>query len=120
MNNNELKMLRKLFFLEVAEAAKYIGEVEPRTWQRWEEGTRKVPLDIAETMQMLALTRSDFLAVEFDENDVSYLYFDNIEDHAKELGITSVIKWRLAQSVAAQLLAEEQALIWQKEETGCG
>lgn len=117
MNNNELKMLRKLFFLEVAEAAKHIGDVEPRTWQRWEDGTRNIPLDVIQTMQMMALTRADLLAVEFNDSNAAYLYFDTLEDHAKALGATSVIKWRMAQSIAAQLSSEKHAKLWQKEET---
>jgi len=117
MNNNKLRMLRKLFFLEVAEAAKYIGEVEPRTWQRWEEGTRKVPSDVATTMQMLSLTRKDLLSVEFDSNNAAYIYFDNLDDYEKALGARSVIKWRMAQSIAAQLGSEKNAEIWAQEET---
>ncbi len=117
MNNNELRMLRKLFFLEVAEAAKHIGKVEPRTWQRWEDGTRNIPNDVTQTMQMLSLTRSELLIVQPDLANPAYLYFENIEDHAKVLGITSVIKWRMAQSIAAQLVAENHASIWQSEET---
>lgn len=117
MNSNELRMLRKLFFLEVAEAAKHVGKVEPRTWQRWEDVTRNIPLDVIQTMQMLALTRNDLLAVEFDENNPAYQYFDSIEAHSKALGITSVIKWRMAQSIAAQLSAEKHAALWQTEET---
>lgn len=117
MTNFELRQLRKLLFLEVTEAAKHVAEVEPRTWQRWEDGSRKIPLDVEQTMQMLSLTRTDLLAVDFESNDAAYLYFDDIEDHAKVLGIRSVIKWRLAQSVAAQLTMEQSAAAWQQEET---
>lgn len=117
MESFELKMLRKLFFLEVTEAAKFIGEVETRTWQRWEDGSRSVPVDVEQQMQMLALTRIDLLSVEFDPRNAAYVYFENIEQHSKALGAHSVIKWRLAQSIAAQLTMEKQAAIWQKEET---
>lgn len=110
-------MLRKLFFLDVKEAAQYVGKVEARTWQRWEDGSRNIPLDVIQDMQMLSLTRSDLLAVEFDETNPAYTYFESIEDHEKALGIKSVIKWRMAQSIAAQLSAEKHAAIWQQEET---
>ena len=116
MNNNELRMLRKLFFLEVTEAAKYIGEVEPRTWQRWEDGTRKIPGDVINTMQMICLTRTDLLAVEFESSNAAYIYFDQLEEHEKALGVSSVIKWRVAQSIASQLTMEKYAKIWQQEE----
>ena len=117
MNNHELRMLRKLFFLEVAEAAKHIGEVEPRTWQRWEDGTRNIPFDVIATMQMLSLTRMDLLAVEFNPDNAAYRYFDSIDEHEKALGARSVINWRMAQSVASQLVMEKQAALWQTEET---
>ena len=117
MKNFELKQLRKLFFLDVTEAAKWVGDVEPRTWQRWEDGTRNIPLDVIETMQMLALTRIELLAVEFDPNNVAYRYFETVDEHTKALGAYSVIKWRMAQSIAAQLTLEKHAAIWRQEET---
>jgi len=116
MKNHELRILRKSFFLEVSEAAKHIGEVEPRTWQRWEDGTRTIPGDVIQQMQMLSLTRSELLSVEYELTNAAYLYFDKLEDHAKALGAESVIKWRMAQSISAQLLSEEYADIWRQEE----
>lgn len=116
MTNTELKQLRTLLFLDVTEAAQYIGDCEPRTWQRWEKGDRAVPADVAQTMQMLALTRVDMLQVENDTADPMYQYFAEYEDFKAVTG-ASVLKWRLAQSVSAQLVSEQQAKIWRAEET---
>lgn len=116
MNNNELKQLRTLLFLEVAEAAVHIGECEPRTWQRWEKGDRAIPGDVQQTMQMLALTRLDMLQVQYNQADPMYHYFDNYDEFHNETG-ASLIKWRLAQSVSAALLCEREAEKWRAEET---
>lgn len=118
MNNNELKQLRTLLFLDVTEAAKYIGDCEPRTWQRWEKGDRTVPADVAQKMQKLALTRIDMLQVGYDAAAPMYQYFAEYEDFNAITG-ASVIKWRLAQSVASVLLCEREAEAWRKEEAMC-
>lgn len=117
MTNFELKQLRQLLFLSQPEAAEHIGKVEARAWQRWEKGDRAVPLDVAEQMQMLSLTRQELLDSLPDFEHYNYKYFDTIEEYATESGIKSVIKWRLSQSVAAQLFSEKSARIWRAEET---
>ncbi|MTC46729.1 DUF1870 family protein [Providencia sp. wls1922] len=116
MNNFELKQLRQLLFLSQAEAAKYIGDVEPRSWQRWEKGTSPIPTDVISQMQMLSLTRQDLLDSLPDFDHYNYKYFDTIEEYAAESGVKSVVKWRLSQSVAAQLFSEKSARIWRAEE----
>jgi hypothetical protein len=116
MNNNEIKQLRTLLFLDVTEAAKYIGNCEPRTWQRWEKGDRAIPGDVQQTMQMLALTRLDMLQVQYSKTDPMYQYFADYDEFYNKTG-ASLIKWRLAQSVAAALLCEREAEKWRVEET---
>lgn len=116
MTNNELKQLRILLFLDVTEAAQHIGDCEARTWQRWEKGDRAVPVDVAQTMQMLALSRFDMLQVECAEADPMYTFFADYVDFKDKTG-ASVIKWRLAQSVATALLVEREAESWREEET---
>lgn len=116
MNNFELKQLRQLLFLSQAEAAKYIGDVEPRSWQRWEKGTSPIPTDVISQMQMLSLTRQDLLDSLPDFDHYNYKYFDTLEEYATESGINSIVKWRLSQSVAAQLFSEKSARIWRAEE----
>lgn len=115
MNNNELKQLRTLLFLDVTEAALHIGQCEPRTWQRWEKGDRAIPSDVVSAMQMLALTRLDMLQFDYDEADPMYRYFDSYDAFKAATG-ASVVKWRLAQSVATALLCEREADKWRQEE----
>ncbi|SFC49197.1 DUF1870 family protein [Pragia fontium] len=116
MNNFELKQLRKLLFLSPSEAAEEIGNVETRTWQRWEKGERAIPLDVISKIQMLALTRQERLSVEPDSNDYNYQYIELFDDFINVSGVKSIVKWRLAQSVAAQLLLERESEAWRMEE----
>lgn len=117
MTNNELKQLRTLLFLDVTEAAKLIGECEPRTWQRWEKGDRAIPYDVIRDIQMLALTRLEMLQIEFDDANPNYRYFESYSDFKAAGGAGNELKWRLAQSVSAQLLCEREADKWRAEET---
>ena len=117
MTNYELKQLRKLLFIEVTEAAEFIGQCEPRTWQRWENGDRGIPLDVEQDMQQLALTRLERLGFECDELDCNYRYFDSYDEYKSAGGGGNKLMWRLAQSVATALLCDKQAEIWRKEET---
>jgi hypothetical protein len=117
MKGHELKQLRKLLFLEASEAAKLIGDCETRSWQRWEKGDRAIPTDVINTIQMLSLTQSEMLQLEFNEGDPNYCYFDTFEDFKKAGGAGNELKWRLAQSISARLLMERAADAWQQEET---
>lgn len=42
MTPSNLKKLRKSLGLSLAEASRQV-EVTPRTWARWEDGSRKIP-----------------------------------------------------------------------------
>lgn len=117
MTNNELKQLRRLLFLEVNEAAKLIGNCEPRTWQRWEKGDRSIPADVIQTVQMLALTRMDRLQVDIDDQSPNYRYFDRFSDYKAAGGAGNELMWRLAQSVATEVLCERESDQWREEET---
>lgn len=117
MTNHELKQLRRLLFLEVSEAAQWIGECEPRTWQRWEKGVRAIPNDVIQRVQMLALSRLEYLQFEHDESDPSIRYFETLDEYKAAGGGGNELKWRLAQSVAAALLCESEAEKWREEET---
>jgi hypothetical protein len=117
MNGTELKQLRRLLFIDISEAAKLIGECEPRTWQRWEKGDRSVPLDVAETIQMLSLTRMEKLQYEYDENNPNYRYFETFDEYKACGGGGNELMWRMAQSLAAQLLCDQQASLWRMQET---
>ncbi len=114
MNNRELQALRKLFFLSVTEAADHIGGVSARSWQHWETGKYSVPDDVSKKMDELADRRLNM--IEVCENvmsehnvaaDIDYdLSFESYKSMHKE---STVIDWRLAQSVASYFLGERTA-----------
>lgn len=119
MTSAELKQLRRLLFIDVAEAAKYIGSCETRTWQRWEQGSRPIPNDVEQTMQMLCLTRHERLELEPEAGNPNYTYFETYEEYQAANGGGNPLMWRLAQSVAAASLAITNAEQWRDEETVC-
>lgn len=53
LNNHELQAVRKLLMLDVSEAAEYVGNVSPRSWQYWEAGKVPIPDDVE--MEMYGL-----------------------------------------------------------------
>lgn len=61
MTNIELKALRRLFFLDVADAATYIGKCSKRAWQYWESGSRKISDDVINIMNKLKEERTELL-----------------------------------------------------------
>lgn len=116
MTHTELRQLRKLLFIDVTEAARLIGGCEPRTWQRWEKGDRSIPLDVVQAIQMLSLTRLERLQLKFKTDDPNYRYFELFEEYKASGGGGNELMWRLAQSVAAHILHEQQAQLWRDEE----
>lgn len=94
MTNTELKALRRLFFLDVAEAAQFIGNCHVRTWQRWEQGTRSIPEDVIKMMNLLKQDRQEIL--EMLANKGFY----------KNAIANDLIYARLIESVKAELLAK--------------
>ncbi|OTQ34218.1 DUF1870 family protein [Gilliamella apis] len=61
MTNIELKALRRLFFLYVADAVTYIGKCSKRAWQYRESGSRKIPDDVINIMNKLKEERTELL-----------------------------------------------------------
>lgn len=53
MNKTELKLMRKLMFFSVAEAAEVISKTKPRQWQRYEKGDVEIPEDVITRMHWL-------------------------------------------------------------------
>ena len=94
MTNIELKALRRLFFLDVSEAARFIGDCHVRTWQRWEQGTIKIPEDVIKMMNLLKEDRQEILTML--QNKGTYV-------SAKA---NSLLYARLIESVQAELLAK--------------
>lgn len=95
MTNAELKALRRLFFLDIAEAAQFVGNCQVRTWQRWEKGTKTIPADVIKMMNILKEDRQEILAIL--QNKGAY-------ENAKA---NDLLYARLIESVKAELLAKE-------------
>ena len=117
MESYELKVLRQLFFFTISEAAEHISKTSKRSWERYESGDQVIHLDVIQTMQQLALTRHEMLMFENDKDDPNYQYHNTYEEYKTNGGGGGVIRWRLAQSVSAQLTSYHHAHLWQLEET---
>lgn len=114
MNNRELQALRKLFFLSVTEAAEHIGGVSARSWQHWESGKYSVPDDVSKKMDELADRRLNMIEVcenvMSEHNVATDIDYDiSFESYESRHSGSSVIDWRMAQSVAAHFLGERIA-----------
>ena len=102
--------------MSTAEAAEHIGGVSIRSWQHWEAGRYNVPDDVSARMNVLADRRLNMIETcedlmnEYDlATDIDYdLSFESYQ--ARHDG-SSVIDWRLAQSVAAYFLGERIASV---------
>lgn len=111
MTNTKLQALRNFLFLSVAEAAEHIGNVTPRTWQYWESGRVPVPNDVAYNIQDMIDLRQrkyeDSREKAKADPSFSFNYYQRHEDYIAAGNVGSVVFWRITQSVAAQLMAEE-------------
>ena len=106
MDHVALQAARKLLYLDVAEAAEHIGKVTPRSWQHWEKGDRPIPDDVWLSIETMLIKRRDRLLLEFTPGDPNYEYYHSLDDWERDTGNRNVLWWRLAQSVASELIAE--------------
>jgi len=108
MNNKELQAARKLLFLSVAEAAKHIGKVTPRSWQKWERGENRVPNNVEEKIIMLLQKRLDMISEIAKQgiDKISYLTFNE-----KITENSDLVDCRLSQSVAAHYFGKLETLL---------
>lgn len=119
MHHTEIQALRRLLFLSIAEAARWIPAdaerprgVEERTWSRWESGQRPVPPNVAEALQSLVGWRDVMLdelraaagQAEDSGAPLVVLWYEHADDWPEQ-----GLFWRPAQSLTAQVLAEAPA-----------
>lgn len=114
MNSKELQAARKLLMLDVSEAAEFLGNVSPRTWQYWESGRSAVPLDVADEMADLLRMRGDMISETQEQlpdngNGAVLRYFNSFAEFASAHPDGTVRGWRLHQSVAAQFYCDGNA-----------
>ena len=86
MNNHELKMCRKLLFLSEKEAARYIGKVSARTWQRWEGGEYCIPKDVEEKTISLLRIRDSLIRGQIKTLELFGMFPENTTYTAKPDG----------------------------------
>lgn len=108
MTNIELKALRQICFLTQAECAEHIGGASRRAWTHWENGAREVPHDVERGMNLLIKRR--LAELEFVKRKVvpkPIPWHETFESFQAARGKDkSHLDWRIAQSVAAQCVAE--------------
>ncbi|ECN9265263.1 DUF1870 family protein [Salmonella enterica] len=121
MNKLELITCRKIFFLEVEEAATHIAGVSQRTWRYYESGRTPIPKALEEKIQGLLECRAllkQRLTKEADEfrqkgeGRQAVPYYLTFEDYQKETGLDDVIGFRLDQSVKASLYLEGRVVFY--------
>ncbi|MFC0708816.1 DUF1870 family protein [Azorhizophilus paspali] len=119
MNNSELQAIRKLLMLDVREAAEEIGKVSVRTWQYWESGRSKVPVDIEVEMNTLLEVRlermraiDDQLSALPEGQKLRLPYCLSFEQYlTANLGSTKTL-WRMDQGIAALYYTEGVAELY--------
>lgn len=117
MNNLELKALRKLFMLDVKEAAKHVGAVSVRTWQYWESGRSPVPQDVHDKMHynnglrthLYEAALSEAIAAN-DEGEVMglciYETYEEWVNSGANADDDDYLLWRINQSIVTRLYSE--------------
>ena len=110
LNNLELAALRRAMMMDVADAAKHIGNVGVRTWQHWETGRNRVPADVNEEMYAIWSQRQECLngvtETTKPEDEPSIPFFRKYEDFSAVFSEGNEVWWRVYQSVAAFLFSE--------------
>lgn len=115
LNNLEVQAIRIGLHLTVSEAAEWVaGHTSPRTWQRYEDGTRSVPDDIE--MELYAL--SQIAEEQFDalheqaatallnKTILALPYYKSIDDWLAAKPNSKPVLWRIHQSVVYRIFRE--------------
>lgn len=116
MTNKELKALRQILALECSEAAEHIGEVTTRTWQRWEDGSRSVPDDVADQITDYSTLRNNIVEKRFEEfrrkgSRISLNFYMTVDEFEKATGKRNVVMWKITNSVAGECLSAGIAVL---------
>jgi hypothetical protein len=116
MNNLALLACRKLLFLDVVEAARLIGNVEPRTWRYYESGRSPLPESIVKKMHVL-LQRREALLADMRQQAQEHRrlgqgrqvvpFFVTFEQYQRETGRQDVLEWRIDMSIKSALYIED-------------
>lgn len=110
MTNKELKALRQILALECSEAAEHIASVATRTWQRWEDGSRTVPDDVANQITDFARMRDSLVEQRYEEfrakgDFITLNFYMTVDEFAAATGKRNVVMWKITNSVAGECLS---------------
>lgn len=112
MNANELESIRKLLMLDVVEAAENIGEVSNRTWQYWEAGRSKVPLNVSSKLEQLIQLRDEtiykILKDCSKESNEAIKWYKSHQDFQCDYPNKSKIIWKIHQSISSVVFASQK------------
>lgn len=112
LNNSELQAMRKLLMLDVSEAAEWIGNVTPRTWQRWESGDRSIPSDIDMEIYGLIQIRNKMIdeltgwQVENHGELLKMKYYHTFEQFEADHEGANRVTWRIHQAAVSFVFSE--------------
>ncbi|EAO3414751.1 DUF1870 family protein [Salmonella enterica] len=121
MHKLELLACRRIFFMEVKEAAEHIAGVSQRTWLYYESGRTAIPKTLEEKIQGLLECRrlmKQRMADEADahrqkgEGRLVVPYYASFEDYQKETGLDDLVGFRLDQSIKASLYLEDRVVFY--------
>lgn len=117
MTPTKLQAARRLLFLSVVEAARFVTapEVTEKQWQSWESGDASIPDDVAQRITELLEWRSNALAATAESirqqirnqggvpETILILWYERFDDWMS-LPDREAVMWRVQQSVCASLL----------------
>lgn len=119
MTGKELQALRKMLMLDASEAAELVGNVSTRSWQYWEAGKYAVPTDVEIAMESMLEKRAarieeveasiDHLPLDQWQDNLELDYHQRFEDYELANPGKSRLDWRIDQSVAAYMFADNMA-----------
>ncbi len=125
MNHIELSALRRHLFFTQAEAAKLIGGVNERTWQRWEKGEFEIPEHVAKQLHKLFLWRQNIIDYtldlieekenEIDLDEITLDWYETLDEFKRKPDYEEIY-WRPHQSACAELCGYDVILVNSKLE----
>lgn len=98
--------------LNVAEAAELLGEVSKRSWQYWEAGRSKVPVNVSLKMKNLMILRDQTISkIESDclENKVEEIkWYKTYQEFKNDYPSKSEVIWKMHQSISSFIFSRKE------------
>ena len=119
MDKTRLQALRRLLFLSRQEAAQWVAAgpdrpngVTDRSWRMWEDGTRTIPDDVAETIERLVEWRASAIKAQSPTRNRArtLVWYDTLDAWLSVPGNTALL-WRPQQSVCSAICANHPGAV---------